>query len=81
MIKKIFCAVALVSFLVSCKSTYKVFYPSYEDEKITKLSLKQLLKANPSPSVVLRVPNTNDNATSNSVSSQENRIFYSSVEK
>jgi hypothetical protein len=81
MIKKFFCVLTLVSILVSCRSTYKIFYPSYDDEKITKTSLKQLLKLNPSPSVVLRVPNTNDNATSNSVRSQEDRVFYSSVEK
>jgi hypothetical protein len=68
--------------LVSCTS-YKeiVRYPTVDSETFANADLKQLFRENTRPSIVLRVPNTSDMATSNTQMSTENILMYNAIEK
>jgi hypothetical protein len=75
--------VALVFLLsTSCGSyTSLIKYQKQPDDVYANGHLKDYLKNNRSPKIVLRVPNSNDKATSNTVNNQNNNVLYNAIEK
>ncbi len=68
--------------LTACGSyTSLIKYPVVPDDVYANNNLNNYLKNNRSPKIVLRVPNTNDKATSNTVVSQNNNLLYDAIEK
>ena len=68
--------------LAGCGSyTSLVKYQKLPDDVYANNNLKEYLQNNPSPKIVLRVPNTSDKATSNTVNSQTNNVLYNAIEK
>jgi len=61
--------------------TSLIKYQKLPDDVYAKNDLKEYLKSNQSPKIVLRVPNSNDKATSNTVSNQNNTVLYNAIEK
>jgi hypothetical protein len=80
---KSFLFMAISAFvLISCSPTSRVItYPKKADEVFANNNLKTFFKNNPSPTFVLRVPNSNDKATSNTASSKDNNILFNTIEK
>lgn len=79
---RILCYLLMVIFFSqSCRPVYKIFYPSVDDEKMAKTSLKDLMKNNPSPNVILRVPNVEDKTVSNTINNERDKILYNVIEK
>lgn len=78
-------ALTVISFaivMVSCSPTSKIVkYKKVPDEVYANNNLKTFLKQNKSPKIVLRVPNSNDKATSNTSTSKDNNLLYNSIEK
>jgi hypothetical protein len=75
-------ALAATVIIASCTSSTKIIkYPKKADEIYANDNLKQFLKNNGSPKIVLRVPNTADKATSNTATSKDNNILYNAIEK
>jgi hypothetical protein len=56
-------------------------YPKLPDDVYANTHLKEYLKNNKSPKIVLRVPNSNDKATSNTINTQNNNVLYNAIEK
>ena len=76
-----FIFLATILFL-SCSSSTKIInYPKKPDEIFVNANLKQFLKANTAPKMVLRVPNSADKATSNTSTNQDNNLLYNAIEK
>jgi len=71
--RQIFVAsVFAVSLFVSCSSATKIVkFPTVPDETYANPNLKDFFKANRNPNIVLRVPNNNDKATSNTSTSTD----------
>lgn len=68
--------------LASCSSGRKIIkFPTVPDETYANSNLKEFFKNNKFPNVVLRVPNNNDKATSNTSTSKNNDVLYNSIEK
>jgi hypothetical protein len=68
--------------LSSCSSTTKIIkFPKQPDEVFANNNLKDFFKTNKTPNIVLRVPNNNDKATSNTSTSKDNNVLYNSIEK
>jgi hypothetical protein len=66
--------------IVSCTTTRRVIkYPTVGDDTYANANLKQFLSENKSPSIVLRVPNTYDKATSQTTTSKD--LLYNAIEK
>lgn len=80
---KPFLFMAISAFVLSsCSPTSRVItYPKKADEVFANNNLKTFFRNNPSPTFVLRVPNSNDKATSNTATSNNNNIFYNAIEK
>lgn len=75
-------AVFIVIFVTSCSSGKKVIkFPTIPDETYANPNLKEFFKSNRNPNIVLRVPNTNDKATSNTSTSKNSDILYNTIEK
>lgn len=74
---------AFISFLLlSCSSGRKIIkYPTVPDETYANPNLRKFFKENSNPNIVLRVPNNNDKATSNTSTNKNNDILYSAIEK
>ncbi|HXD79358.1 MAG TPA: hypothetical protein VN616_16190 [Puia sp.] len=65
---------------VSCTTTSRVVkYPTVGNEIYANANLKQFLKDNKSPSIVLRVANTSDKATSQTTTNKD--LLYNAIEK
>lgn len=81
--RKIFSIAAVaVATLVSCSPVSKVIkYPKSADEIYANNNLKEFFKTNKTPNIVLRVPNNNDKATSNTSVSKDNNVLYNAIEK
>ena len=81
--RQIFVAsVFAVSLFVSCSSATKIVkFPTVPDETYANPNLKDFFKANRNPNIVLRVPNNNDKATSNTSTSKNNDVLYNTIEK
>lgn len=56
-------------------------YQKIPDEIYANNNLKDFLKQNKSPSIVLRVPNNNDRVTSNTANNKDANILYNTIEK
>ena len=68
--------------LSSCSSPKKVVkFPSVPDETFANSNLKEFFKSNRTPNIVLRVPNNNDKATSNTSTSRNNDVLFNTIEK
>ncbi len=68
--------------LISCSPVTKVVrYPTKPDDIYANVNLKKYFKGNSSSSIVLKVPNSADKATSNTVNVKDNALLYNAVEK
>jgi hypothetical protein len=68
--------------LASCSSPTKIIkFQKQPDEIFANNNLKDFFKTNKSPNIVLRVPNNNDKATSNTSTGKDNNVLYNSIEK
>jgi hypothetical protein len=67
--------------LTSCSSVMMIQYQKQPNDVYANRNLKDYLKSNTSPKIVLRVPNSNDKATSNTVNVQNNNVLYNAIEK
>jgi hypothetical protein len=73
---------AVLLFLVSCSNSTKIIkFPKRSDEIFANNNLKEFFKANRTPNIVLRVPNSADKATSNTSMTADNNVFYNAIEK
>ena len=75
--------IVLVSVLLASCSTPSKFikFPKRPDDVFANNNLKEFFKANKSPNIVLRVPNSSDKATSNTNMNQDNNVLYNAIEK
>lgn len=68
--------------LTSCSSETKIIkFSAVPDETYANPNLKELFKSNRNPNIVLRVPNNNDKATSNTSVSKNTDVLYNTIEK
>jgi hypothetical protein len=68
--------------LTSCTSGKKIIkFPTVPDEIYANPNLREFFKSNRNPNIVLRVPNNNDKATSNTSTSKNNDVLYNTIEK
>ncbi|HWD87092.1 MAG TPA: hypothetical protein VG367_03130 [Mucilaginibacter sp.] len=80
--KKLHLIAAILLLSMGCGSyTSLIKYQKLPDDVYANNQLKEYLKTNKSPKIVLRVPNTNDKATSNTVVNQNNNVLYNAIEK
>jgi hypothetical protein len=69
-------------YLISCSPSTKIIkYPNRSDDVFVNQHLKDFFKTNKSPNIVLRIPNTNDKATSNTNVGKDNNVLYNAIEK
>ena len=67
---------------MGCSSETKIIkFPKRADDIYANSNLKEFLKADINPSIVLRVPNSADKATSNTNLNQDNNVLYNAIEK
>lgn len=80
---KFFKVVIISAVVISgCSSERKIVkFPTVPDETFANSNLKSFFKSNANPNIVLRVPNTNDKATSNTSTSKYNDVLYNTIEK
>ncbi len=68
--------------LSSCSSAKRIIkFPSVPDETYANPNLRDFFKSNRNPNIVLRVPNNNDKATSNTSINKNNDVLYNTIEK
>ena len=72
----------VILLLTSCSSGKKIIkFPTVPDETYANPNLREFFKSNKNPNIVLRVPNNNDKATSNTSTSKNNDVLYNTIEK
>ncbi|HEY4289185.1 MAG TPA: hypothetical protein VGN00_18920 [Puia sp.] len=71
----------LIIFIGCAPTTKMIKFPPVGNDIYANNNLKQFLKDNKSPSIVLRVPNTQDKATSQTITNKDNTLLYNSIEK
>lgn len=82
MIRLLLSATILLSILTGCSSGKKIIkFTTVPNETYANPNLKQFFKDNHNPNIVLRVPNNNDKATSNTSTNRNNDILYNTIEK
>ena len=75
-------ATILAIILTGCSSGKKIIkFATIPDETYANPNLKQFFKENRNPNIVLRVPNNNDKATSNTSTNRNNDVLYNTIEK
>src|SRR5882762_9080965 len=80
--KKLYLLPVIFLMITGCGSyTSLIKYQKLPDDVYANNNLKEYLKNNNSPKIVLRVPNTNDKATSNTIINQNNNVLYNAIEK
>ncbi|MBS1531731.1 MAG: hypothetical protein JSU01_15600 [Bacteroidetes bacterium] len=80
--KKLYFLAIVLLLSAGCGSyTSMIKYQQQPNDVYANNDLKDYLKSNKSPKIVLRVPNTNDKATSNTVVNQNNNVLYNAIEK
>lgn len=81
--RRIFLYVPLILFTsLGCSPSTKIIkFPKQPNEVFANENLKNFFKANKTPNIVLRVPNNNDKATSNTSTSKDNNVLYNAIEK
>lgn len=68
--------------LISCSTSSRIIkFQKVPDEVYANNNLKDFFKTNKTPNIVLRIPNTNDKATSNTSTSKDNNVLYNAIEK
>lgn len=66
----------------SCSTSSNIIkFPKQPDEVFANPNLINFFKSNKSPNIVLRVPNNNDKATSNTSLNKDNNVLYNAIEK
>ena len=70
--KKFYPALLFFLMCTGCSSVMMIKYQNQPNDVYANNNLKEYLKSNRVPKIVLRVPNTNDKATSNTKSTQNN---------
>ena len=82
MLRQILAATIFASVLTGCSSGKKIIkFATVPDETYANPNLKQFFKTNSNPNIVLRVPNNNDKATSNTSTNRSNDVLYNTIEK
>lgn len=81
--RQILTIAAFASLLVAgCSSGKQIIkFPTVPDETYANPNLRDFFKSNSNPNIVLRVPNNNDKATSNTSTNKNNDILYNAIEK
>lgn len=80
--KSLLILTAIVFVFSSCNSGMKIVkFPTTPDETYANPALKAFFKDNNNPNIVLRVPNNNDKATSNTSTNKNNDVLYNAIEK
>lgn len=80
--RNIFSIIVLGCIFISCGTSSKIInYSKKPDDIFVNNNLRKFLKENPSPKIVLRVPNSDDKATSNTSTSKDNNLLYNAIEK
>ena len=75
-------SVFAILIMTSCSSGKKIIkFPTVPDETYANSNLKEFFKTNKNPNIVLRVPNNNDKATSNTSTSKNNDVLFNTIEK
>lgn len=68
--------------LTSCATPTKIIkFQKQPDEVFANPNLVSFFKSNKAPNIVLRVPNNNDKATSNTNLNKDNNVLYNALEK
>ena len=67
--------------IFGCSSSTKIVKFPVTDEIYVKPELKDFFKTNPKPSIVLRIPNSKDNITSNKKLDRNLTLLYNTIEK
>ncbi len=66
----------------SCSSPKEIVkFPTIPDEEFANPNLKEYFKSTKTPNIVLRVPNNNDKATTNTSTNNGNDLLYNAIEK
>ena len=82
MTKLLLSVMILAIFFTGCSSGKKTIkFATVPDETYANPNLKQFFKENRNPNIVLRVPNNNDKATSNTSTNRNNDVLYNTIEK
>jgi hypothetical protein len=81
--RQTFCIVTFALFiLTSCSPATKIIkFPKSPNEIYANNNLKEFFNTNKTPNIVLRVPNNNDKATSNTSTNKDNNVLYNAIEK
>jgi hypothetical protein len=74
---------SIVLFLLTACGSYTsmVKFQKLPDDVYANSNLKEYFKNNSNPKIVLRVPNSNDKATSNTMINPNNDLLYNAIEK
>jgi hypothetical protein len=82
MTKLLLSATFLAIIFTGCSSGKKIIkFAAVPDETYANPNLKKFFKENRNPNIVLRVPNNNDKATSNTSTNRNNDVLYNTIEK
>jgi hypothetical protein len=82
MLKHLISATISILILIGCSTGKKIIkFTTIPDETFANPNLKQFFKNNRNPNIVLRVPNNNDKATSNTSTNKNNDVLYNTIEK
>ena len=75
--------ISIFALIISACGTSSKFikFPKQPDDVYANNNLKEFFKTNNTPNIVLRVPNNNDKATSNTSTGKDNNILYNAIEK
>ena len=74
--------IVVILILTSCSPGKQIIkFPTVPDETYANPNLKDFFKKNRNPNIVLRVPNNNDKATSNTSTNKNNDVLYNTIEK
>lgn len=72
----------ILIFIAGCSPGKSIIkFPKVPDETYANPNLRSFFKSNSNPNIVLRVPNNNDKATSNTSTSKNNDVLYNTIEK
>ncbi len=76
------CTLIIATFIISCSTPTRVIkFPKRPNDTFANVNLNNFFKGNRNPNIVLRVPNTDDKATSNTSTNKDNNILYNAIEK
>lgn len=77
-----FFTVSIILLLMGCSAPTKIIkFPKRPDDVFANSNLKEFFRTNKNPNIVLRVPNSDDKATSNTSTNKDNNVLYNAIEK